>query len=135
MVNPIIIWHIHFLFLLIRFTQLDFSQSNVVRLIFSNNKPIKVWWSIWLFQNFLPFAVQVILQKVTYWCCCFGGKVKASDVGIAISVVNELICLDSLICGDPVVGAGNDVDQVEHVNEGLQHPCRILEPAGACVCN
>ena len=70
---------------------------------------------------------------LTNGCRCFSGKVETSDVSVSVSIVDELVCLDALVGGDLVVGAGDDVDEVEHLDEGLQHPGRVLQPAGARV--
>ena len=45
-----------------------------------------------------------------------------------------LVRVEPLVRGDSVVSAGVDVDQVEHVDKGLQQAGRVLQPGSARVC-
>ena len=65
---------------------------------------------------------------------CFGGKIETSDVRRPVPIVDKVVGVEALVVGDLVVGAGDDVDEEEHLNEGLHHPGGVLEPAGAPVC-
>ena len=46
----------------------------------------------------------------------------------------RLVRVEPLVRGDSVVSAGVDVDEVEHVDEGLQQAGRVLQPGSARIC-
>ena len=71
--------------------------------------------------------------NVTYGCGRLGREVKASEVSVANSIVHEAVAAEALVVGDGVVGAGVEVDQVDHVEDGLQEPQDVLVVADAGV--
>ena len=64
---------------------------------------------------------------------CLGGKVEASEVGIAGPIVHEAVAAEALVVGDGEVGAGVEVDQVDHIEDGLEEPQDVLVVADAGV--
>ena len=66
--------------------------------------------------------------------CSLGCEIETSDVGRPVPIVDKFVGVEALVVGDLVVGAGDDVDQVEHLDERLHHPGRVLQPTGAPVC-
>ena len=69
----------------------------------------------------------------TYRSGRFGGKIEAADVGRTHAVKNKLVGAEALVGGDGVVGAGVQVDQVQHVGHRLHQPQQVLQPARARV--
>ena len=62
----------------------------------------------------------------TYWCCSFCRKVEASKVGVTNAIIDEAVAADALIVGDGKIGAGIEVDEEEHVEDGLKQPENVL---------
>ena len=76
----------------------------------------------------------VIVSLYTDGSCSFGREIETSDVGRPLPIVDKVVGVQALIVGYFVVGAGDDVDEIEHLDEGLHHPGGVLQSAGAPVC-
>ena len=62
----------------------------------------------------------------TYGCCSFCRKVEASKVGVTYAIIDKAVAADALIVGDGKIGAGIEVDEEEHVDDGLEQPKNVL---------
>ena len=71
--------------------------------------------------------------NATYGSGRLGREVKASEVCVANPIVHEAVAAETLVVGDGEVGAGVKVDQVDHVEDGLEEPQDVLVVADAGV--
>jgi hypothetical protein len=71
------------------------------------------------------------LPSLTYRCGCLRREVEAANVGRAHAVEHELVRAEALVRRDGEIGAGVQVDQVQHVGHRLHQPQPVLQPAGA----
>lgn len=66
--------------------------------------------------------------------CGFGCKIETSDIRRPVSIVDEVVGVQTLVVGNLVVGTGDYMDEIEHLDECLHHPGSVLQSAGAPVC-
>ena len=59
-------------------------------------------------------------ELLTYWRCCFRSKIKASEVGVPFSIIDKTVATNPLVVRDGVVSAGIQMDEIDHVGEGLE---------------
>ena len=83
--------------------------------------------------NFIPL-VYIFLRLLTNGGCCFGCEIETSDVRRPVPIVDKVVGVQSLVVGYFVVGTGDYVDEIEHLDECLHHPGSVLQSAGAPVC-
>ena len=63
---------------------------------------------------------------LTYWCCSFCRKIEASKVGVTYAIIDKAIAAYALIVGDGKIGAGIEVDEEKHVEDGFEQPEYVL---------
>ena len=66
------------------------------------------------------------LPSFTYRCCCLGGKIEASKVGITYAIIDKAVAANALVVRDGKVGTGVEVDEEEHVEDGFEQPQHVL---------
>ena len=82
------------------------------------------------FQQYFEVCYSCLIKKrrgpalntelLTYWCCCFRSKIKASEVGVPFSIIDKTVATNPLVVRDGVVSAGIQMDEIDHVGEGLE---------------
>ena len=77
----------------------------------------------------------MLVKFSTNGSCCFGGEIETSDVGRPVPIVDEVVGVEPLVVGYLVVGTGDYMDEIEHLDECLHHPGSVLKSAGAPVCD
>ena len=66
------------------------------------------------------------LVVLTDGCCGFGSKVETSEVRISLSIIDKTVASYSLVVGNSKVGAGIQMNEVDHVDDGLHQPQNVL---------
>ena len=73
----------------------------------------------------------IIIPPHTNRGCCFSGKIEASEVGVAHTIVDKAVTAETFIGRDCKVGTGIQVYEIEHVEHGFQKTQCILQSTSA----
>ena len=84
--------------------------------------------------KFQLYSLSIQFSQFTNGGCCFGCEIETSDVRRPVPIVDEVVGVEPLVVGYLVVGTGDYMDEIEHLDECLHHPCSVLKSAGAPVC-